>query len=459
MAIPPWAVDVLRRGMGNVIDKVPPDAIEQLKKRAGDLFAELPQTAAKGVDSVMRGAKAGRDSLQRWSRRHVALVTPVVNGSGCLADPRIAGVPIGTDAIEVAVEAFQSGALTSSTAKDRLNKRLNRCVGSGEIGVLITSTVDGACLAIANANRGVPIYFHRSQSQRLPSGSPVPDAFGAGTADPGSRIHEVGSVDQVEASDVRGIGDRAILVGVENGGGGGVWFKSFHDSRSPSADLTRILLLPAASLNAEPASGSGQAVSPPLPSVTETLKSFADLIVTPGEGALGGPRCGVIIGNQKRLDAIASSAVWPAVAADVAVQAAMTVTLESLSTGNIEAVPVLAMLATSEDNLRSRAERLATRIAAEPIIRSCQITAKPATLSPAGKWSLPSRQLKLAHRDLSPKDWAEKLAGDVPAVIVSVEDDSILVDLRWIQPVDDVAMVSTLVGHDAVVTSDTDLPA
>ena len=428
MAIPPWAVDVLRRGVGGVMEKMPPDAIDQLKKRATDLFNELPQTAAKSVDSVLRNAKAGKESLHRWSRRHIALVTPVVNASGCLTNPKIAGVPIGNDAIEVAVEAFQSGALTSDVARDRLQKRLTKTIASSDVGVLVTSTIDGACLGIASANRGVPIYCHRSQSQRLASGSPIPDAFGAG--------HEVGSIDRIDANDTRSIPDSAVVVGVDNGTDG-AWFKSM----ASSATRVRVMLLPIATLN-----GSDVAITPKPASILATLSNAADLVVTPGDATMGGPRCGLIIGKRALLDKIVASAVWPAVVADISVQAAMTMTMESLAAGDVESVPVLAMMATSEENLRSRAERLVTRIAAESIVRSCEVTDKPATLSPSGPWSLPSRQLKMSHRDLSAIDWAAKLAADVPAVIVAVDGEYVVVDLRWIQPVDDVALVATLVG-------------
>jgi len=453
MAIPPWAVDVLRRGVGGVIDKMPPDTIEQLKKKAGDLLAELPQTAAKSVDSVMRGARVGKDSLKRWSRRHIALITPVVNGSGCLSCPQIAGVPIGSEAIEVAIEAFQSGAMTSAEAQNRLNKRLQKCFGSGEIGVLVASTIDGACLAIAHANRRVPIYVHRSQSQRLPSGSPLPDAFSAGMVDSDSRVHEVGSVDRVDATDTRGIPDRAILVAVESGHGTVPWFTALCESRSSPSDLTRVLWLPAATLNSSK-SGLGTAVTPKLPSVFDLLATSADLLITPGDGVMGGPRCGLIIGDRKRLEAISSSSVWSAVAADVSVRAAMTITLESIVANDIESVPVQSMLLTSEENLRSRAERLATRFAAESSVRSCEVASNPATLALGGKWTVASRQLKLTHQTLPASDWAKKLASDVPAVIVAVQDDAILVDLRWIQPVDDVALVSTLIGHIASPTEE-----
>jgi L-seryl-tRNA(Ser) seleniumtransferase len=457
MAIPPWAAEVLRRGVGGVLDKVPADTVEQLRKRATDLLAELPQTAARGVDSVMRGsvmrsAMLGKESIHRWTRRHISLVTPVVNGSGCLCHSQIANVPMCPDAIELVAEALHSGTLNNAASHARLAKRLSQCVGSGDFGILITSSVDGACLAVGNALGDSSLYFHRSQSQRLPSGTPIPDAFaiGASLRRPGSvhgagSVHEVGSIDRVDAADSRQINAPAVLVSVDNGSINSDWYHA-TDSSTKAADLVRVLYLPVAALqNDSPVQ---------LPSIMQQLQAGIHVIVTPGNGTLGGPACGLIIGHKKQLDAIARSSAWPSLVADLATQAAMTVTLEMLASHRTSEVPVQAMMQTSEENLRSRAERLATRFAAEPLVKSCEITDQPAKISPAGHWSLPSRQLKLTHRDLSAADWAIKLLGEVPAMIVSVEEPSILVDLRWIQPSDDVSLVATLVGQPFVPESD-----
>ncbi len=446
MAIPPWAVEALRRGVGGVLDKVPPEKIEQLKKRAGDLLADLPQTAARSVDSMMRGAKVGKDSIQRWTRRHVALVTPVVNASGCLCNPAIVGVPLCNDAFDVAMEALQAGSLNNVAAHDRLTRRLASCLGSSDVGILIASTVDGACLAVASAYHDKPMYFHRSQSQRLPSGTPIPDAFAVGMAlRSEGKIHEVGSVDRVDPSDSRQVHSPAVLVAVENGGADCNWYYSDADATSANRELTRIVYMPVAQWNGRIANQSGLPLE--LPKVLTRLQSAAEIVITPGDGTMGGPRCGLIIGDKKRLEEIAKCTVWPAVEADVSIQAAMTVTLELLESGHADEVPVQAMMRTSEENLRSRAERLATRLAAEPTVRSCQITDQPATFSSAGNWSLPSRQLNLAHRDLSAADWAARLSSEVPAVLVGMAAGVIVVDLRWIQPSDDSALVATLAGH------------
>ena len=444
MAIPPWAVEALRRGVGGVLDKVPPEKIEQLKKRAGDLLADLPQTAARGVDSMMRGAKAGKDSIQRWTRRHVALVTPVVNASGCLCHPSVAGVPLCNDAIDVAAEAFQSGSLNTAGSHDRLARRLTSCLSSSDLGILVAATVDGACTAVAGNSLGGNMYFHRSQSQRLPNGTPIPDAFAVGVAQqtkPQGKIVEVGSIDRVDPMDSRQVMAPATLIAVESGAANCDWYRC--ESEKADSDFLKVVYLPAAAWNV-PAGSEGAVAN--LPAILQRLASSADLVIAPGDGSMGGPRCGLIVGNQTRLEMISKSAIWASLAADVSVQAAMAVTLELLVSAQIEDVPVQAMMHTSAENLRSRAERLATRLAAEPVVRTCQITDRVATICSTGSWSLPSRQLKLAHRDLSASDWAARLIGEVPAVIVGIDEESIVVDLRWIQPSDDAALVATLVG-------------
>jgi len=288
------------------------------------------------------------------------------------------------------------------------------------------------------------MYFHRSQSQRLPNGTPIPDAFAVGVAQqtkPQGKIVEVGSMDRVDPMDSRQIMAPATLIAVESGSADCDWYHC--ESEKADSDFLKVVYFPAAAWNV-PAGSAGAVAN--LPAILQRLASSADLVIAPGDGSMGGPRCGLIVGNQSRLEMISKSAIWASLAADVSVQAAMAVTLELLVSAQIEDVPVQAMMHTSAENLRSRAERLATRLAAEPVVRTCQITDRVATICSTGSWSLPSRQLKLAHRDLSASDWAARLIGEVPAVIVGIDEESIVVDLRWIQPSDDAALVATLVG-------------
>ncbi len=454
MAIPPWAIDVLRRGVGGVMDRMPPEKMEMLKEKASNLLAELPQTAARGVDSVMRTMKSSRDHLHRWAKRHTALVTPIVNGTGCLTEERIAGVPVGHDCLELLSEVWLSAAGRSTAADTRLAHRIARSLPGGGQAMLVAHSLDAALAAISGAADGVSIYVHRHQSFRLAGGLPIPDAIKAAGSDVASRVQEIGAADRVVSEDLQTIqtsaGSPAILVAVDRGQPQARWFDSPADASSLPA-VRVCLLLHAKWTNASQDSASLGEIEPPLPSVQQALADGADLVVIPGDGVLGGPRCGVLVGNATVIERIRHSARWTLLRADIGVQAAMVSVLNAWTDSQFESIPVVTMLQTSAANLQSRGQRLMTRLMAEPLIAEVALTNHSAQLCPQSPYRLPSVQLRMRHRDLSAASWAEKLANEVPALLVKVDDQAALLDLRWIQPVDDVALVAALIGHSAAV--------
>jgi L-seryl-tRNA(Ser) seleniumtransferase len=455
MAIPSWAVEALVRGVGSVVDRVPPERIEQMKQRAGQWLDELPQSAARGVDTVVRGARAGKEMIDRWAKRHTALVTPVINGSGCLIESRIQGVPIGLGTLDLVGEAFASPPLVTEAALDRLQRRLNRCTGQSNLSVLVAGNVDAACLAIGMTRGDKPFYIHRSQSLRLASGTPIPEAFvpkstGAGSFEP---VHEVGSVDGVTAGDCASLSQKAIFLAVDNGGQDPFWF-----APRPGVGASSVVLMMACAGFHRPNSESGVdsvgAFQPAPRCVVDLLtgapdESRADLVITSGDGLLGGPACGLIIGRKDLIDAIAQSPIWPTLAASMAVTAMMTHALETFSSGPAGGHPVLAMVHTGEENLRSRAERLAIRLSGDESIRTCQVSSDPASLTAKGPWRIASRQVRLQHQSKSATTWAEQLLQGFPAVLATVDGDTLVIDLRWVPASDDCALAAAVLGQAA----------
>ena len=48
MALPPWTIELLRRGITDVARKASePETIEKVKNQATEILQDLPQTAAK----------------------------------------------------------------------------------------------------------------------------------------------------------------------------------------------------------------------------------------------------------------------------------------------------------------------------------------------------------------------------------------------------------------------------
>lgn len=451
MAIPPWALDTLMRGIHTVVDKVPPEAIDQLRQRANRLLDELPESAARGVDNVFRGARATKQMLQRWSQQHLALVTPVINGSGRLVDERLDSIGLADPLIEWASGMNASPLLRGGSSDQRLQRRLQRCAGGSDYDLLVATSVEAACLAVGLAGGERPVYFHRSQAHRLPSGTAVPDAFQCrGDGQPGGvSIHEIGSVDGVATSDSAGLPGGATLVAVDHGDSEPLWYNA-NPAAGPPTDAWRVVLM---TLCGGVAGGEGLAEPNWLSGVTprprlavEHLGSGADLVITPGEGLLGGPPCGLIVGRRERIERLRTCPAWRALRASTVEHAMMAMALQSLQGTSFPQHPVALALTTSEENLKHRAERLAIRLTAAEQVATVQITADPASLTSTGVWRVASRQLRIRHRDRSAADWSRELLDAFPAVLTGHADDSLVIDLRWVRPADDAALASALVG-------------
>ena len=86
---------------------------------------------------------------------------------------------------------------------------------------------------------------------------------------------------------------------------------------------------------------------------------------------------------------------------------------------------------------------MATRLTGSDSIASCQVTAEEARLTEDGRWRFPSRQVRVRHARQAADQWAEKLAEDVPAMLAQVDENELVVDLRWIAAADDAKLAET----------------
>jgi hypothetical protein len=471
MAITPWALEALIRGVGSVVDKVPPDKIDQIRQKANQLLDELPQTAARGVESVLRGAKAGKQILQRWSQRHLALVTPVINASGNLSDPRVDGTGLTDAMIEFAAGATRSPLSRSDASQQRLSRRLNRCTGDPEIGLLVAASVEAACMAVGITRRGRTVWSHRSQGWRLPSGLLLGDAIAQGSATGliDAVTCQVGAPDGVESKDIAALPDDGICVAIDLGQDSPAWYQgtSGHAGRSGHGERLRVIFMPVCAGIASPsqppspddaASNWLAAINPRPRFATQPLRGcesvppvadvkVADVVIAPGNGLLGGPTCGLIIAPRPMIDEISSLPSWQALRSDPVTRACMTMALESALDAKVPDHVAAESVTTAEENLKHRAEKISIRLAADESILSCQITAEPAGLIEGGAWRIPSRQLRIKHRDKASSKWADSLAEGVPSLLTRVEDDLLTIDLRWVKPADDSTLVAALLGY------------
>ncbi len=435
MAVPHWSIEVLRRGISDAARKASdPQTLAKLKTQATELLQEIPDTAARGIDTVMRSAESGKNAVQRWSRKHTTLAVPALNASGVLLGEGGMGLPVADQIVEIGCEFLHGDVLVNQDIDDRIAKRLaKRIPGGDQVDIAIASSFPAALSAFSSLVESTPLVIHRNHAVRLPNGLPLPEAFGTYLP----VIQEVGAVGHVAATDFDGLDEFCAVLA--DGGS-----REVELLELPDREFLQAVVLPVGTVS--------QSCVDAIPSAEALISKGADFVILPGRGILGGPDCGLVVGSKEGIAQIKSAATWPSLSASAATTAMMTVALELA--GDSSTNPCLGLIAASEENLRSRAERMATRLTGSDSIASCQVTADDARITPDGRWRFPSRQLRIRHANQSASDWTEKLQADYPAVMAVTDGDDLKIDLRWIAAADDGRLATALGSPKAEPESD-----
>ncbi len=181
------------------------------------------------------------------------------------------------------------------------------------------------------------------------------------------------------------------------------------------------------------------------PMAAESVKAGSEVVLFSGDKLLGGPQCGIIVGKKKYIDMITKHPMMRALRVDKITLAALAATLKLYRDTEVaeKEIPLLSLLSTSSENLKSRAERLAPQLAALSNIESAEV--KPGE-SFLGGGSVPTQRLESWCVAIKPsKDsidtFARSLRTGQQPVFPRVQQDRIWLDLRSIFPNQDLAIV------------------
>jgi L-seryl-tRNA(Ser) seleniumtransferase len=425
MALPPWTVELIRRGLTDVARKAGDvESLGKLRSQASEILGELPETAARGIESVIRSAESSKKSVQRWARKHTALSVPVLNATGVLLHPQGSGVPIAPLAAELGHELLLGDGIRGAALEHRLTRRFARVLPSGDHSLAVANSFSAALTALPFLLPKHQLVVHRHHAVRLPGGLPLPDACGLFAP----VIHDVGSVDRIDPQDFDGLENFCVIMADV-----GSQPISLLDSDRWQAIQT--VVLPIATVR--------QSALDAIPSAESMLAAGAKFVILPGDGVCGGPQCGIIVGRQAEIEQLKTSAAWRALRATDAVTAMLLATLE-IGNAQADQIPINGLLNAGIDNLNSRLERMATRLGGSEAIAEISTSQSTANLTATGRWSFPSCQLRLKHQSLTAEAWQKALLDGLPAVLTTVEQDRLCVDLRWIAAADDGRLAETL---------------
>lgn len=190
---------------------------------------------------------------------------------------------------------------------------------------------------------------------------------------------------------------------------------------------------------------------------SKALELGADLVLLRGNGMVGGPAVGLLVGRRNEVDAIAhvlTEQHWHASEGDkVLVEATLTLfeQPERLPFRH----PIASLLDTPIDNLRTRAERLALLINSSEAIASAEPIELTNRQVASGLRSSNSWGIKLTpSAEGGVTTFADLLRTTTPAVWGEIRGEELILDLRTILPSQDQQMVCAVsLGNNAEIAS------
>ena len=170
------------------------------------------------------------------------------------------------------------------------------------------------------------------------------------------------------------------------------------------------------------------------PLVTDSLEAGVNVVTFSGDKLLGGPQAGIIAGDADLVARFRRNPLFRALRVGKLTLAALNATLIDILTGNESGIPALRLARLSRDDLNVRAERFANRLKANAEFDADVVDGE----SVLGGGSTPMQGLPTAlvalsrTAALSARDVERNLRASDPPVIVRIEKDRVLLDLRTV---------------------------
>ena len=403
-----------------------PPSVDTLARSIVDVDLPQPLLVDAARSAIADGnPDAAREHAERLRR---ALLGPAINATGVLLHTNLGRAPL----------AHAQGARASNLEFDlETGKRGSRAVhASGlvtrltgaEAAIVVNNCAAAVTLVLAALARDRAVPVSRGELVEIGGGFRVPDVM----AQSGAELIEVGTTNRTRVADYRSAHDEhdaALLLKVHPSNYRITGFTEEASVRGLSdvgppvvVDLGSGLLDEACPWlrDGRPSWLRDETA------VRQTLGDGAALVTFSGDKLLGGPQAGIIAG---RADLVATCARHPLMRAfrpGGLVLAALQSTLLAYLRRDGDAIPFWRMAQATPDELLARA-------------RSLGVGRPSETVAMTGGGSLPGEAIPSAGIELD-GDRTDALRRHDPPIIARVREQTTTIDLRTVDPVDDLVI-------------------
>lgn len=397
------------------------------------LLAHLPQEAAAEARELL--------SLS---------LRPVINATGVVLHTNLGRAPLGAEAArrvqEIATRysnlEFDLGKGARGRRDVHSSKFLDRLLGT-EASLVVNNNAAAVLLVLNTLAAGGEVVVSRGELIEIGESFRIPDIL----ARSGALLREVGTTNRTRCSDyARALTKNTrLLLRVHPSN-----FKLVGFTERPTleelAALARRKRLP---LVEDLGSGLLVDLAPQglrdEPVASDSLRAGADLVTFSGDKLLGGPQAGIIAGKKKYVEQCRRNPLFRALRVDKMTYAALETTLRNYLRGALEEVPALRLIRLTVEEIGPRAEQLRASLERDLAGRAhFSVRAGQSVLGGGSTpgYSLPTKLLVISPQGMSAAELAAHLRRADPPVIVRVEADRVLIDLRTVFPEQEAALVA-----------------
>ena len=383
-------------------------------------------------------------------------IQPVINGTGIIIHTNLGRAPLPQDAMAaMASVGANYNNLEYDLASGERGGRAkyleqNLALLCGADSATVVNNCAAALILILRhfTARKREVIISRGELIQIGGGFRIPDILETS----GAKLREVGTTNKTSLKDyAAAIGEHTgLILKVHRSN---FFMRGFVESpaRREIADLARKKRIPFVEDLGSGSVFSGQQIAAleEEPTPAESLEAGVQLVCFSGDKLFGGPQAGVIAGKTRLVSALKREPFFRALRCDKLILAALQATtdlyLESATqTAASAEIPVLAMLQTSPEALRTRAQSI---IAA---LQNLPLTARVGTgKAQLGGGTSPQSVISSITIDLTPStmsvlECAARLRVATPPIIGYIAGGKYKLDLRTIFPRQDEELVRAL---------------
>ncbi len=386
-------------------------------------------------------AAVERDADVGWASSPIR----VINASGVILHTNLGRAPLSPEAARAASLAAQGYSNLEldlihgrrGSRHSHISSMLPALTGA-EAGIAVNNNAGAALLVIsALAGSGREVIVSRSEAVEIGGGFRIPDVM----RQSGSKLVEVGTTNRTYASDYEDAINRetALILKVHRSN---FTISGFtHDPKL--REIVAVAAKHEAPLVYDLGSGcildTSQFGIHREPTVQDSIRDGADVVMFSGDKLLGGPQAGIIVGKKNLIDRISKHPLARALRIDKMTLAALNSTLRSYLKGEaVYKIPIWQMISAEEEEIKRRALEWQLSIDSEVARGSTAI----------GGGSMPGQMLPTWRLQISVKHDAEEISKWMrnyqARIIGRIEEHQLCLDPRTVMPHEDATVSAAL---------------